>query len=442
MSYGVICLIKDIKKDRTLLLLTIMEIFNFFVMLFGGMALYFKYIFLVFTFLIIIFSKKESFLPIILFVHCNSALYDDIGFTYFFNFTLFIICIKILFLKSFSFSKSSFLLFVILLLYEIILRIIFNTISFDRKFFSLVSWSSSYLIMIYYSCLKEINFNKIYRYFFVGMVGSCLCAITIPINRWGINNIPTAYRFVGLLRDPNYFSIDILFLIFSLKLYTAKSEKLFYKMILIVFGFLSVSKMYILILSFGLFLDFIISKKKINKNKLFFVFISILCLIAFISYSNIISLIFDKYLYRFDSNALTTGRDYIQNYYINKLLNSPTTLLFGRTMQYNEIFHVGSDNGYSFYYQMVAHNTYLDFLLSWGLLGTYVYIKYLLSINNNFKNNGFVSNKRNYYLTIVVVFVFCLFALSYLALDAFAILLLYLFICKYYNSSGEEMYEK
>ena len=422
---------KKIFDDRNLLTLVLIVIVCSVCKLFGSKLNIVIYFFLLLHFKVIIKAKDDEILPIILFNHTCSALYDSIGFTYLFNFTIFIFVLKLFFKKK-SVPKKSSLLLVILFLYNALIMIYGNFFSMSI-IMSTFSLFISYVFIIFISnnC-GIIDYEKCYEFFFVGFVISALCSFVVPFRRWGFK-IPKAYRFTGYLRDPNYFSVDALLLMnMSMVLYKKFNIKYF---IIFFISIFSVSKMFLL-LSFSSFVVYLfISFFNRNKKAFLITILIILLLPVFllsITKTNYYSVIIDKYIYRSEVSELFTGRDYLQTYYINKLKNSPRILFFGSSLNYRYLLNAGTGN-YAKYKNFGAHNTYLDILLSWGILGSFIYICLLFQIRNNLtiyndnKNVKFVNSKGEYFVFFITILI-SLFALSYLNIDFFAILILILML--------------
>lgn len=429
-------MLKKILKDKTLILLIIINLINAIAYAVGGAFLNIKYITLGMTFLIMIFCKQEKSLPIVFYLHCNSALYDDIGFTYIFNFSIIIVLLKEIFFYRSKMKKDTTVLFVVLFLYNLCLIALKDLFTINTLL-SMVSWVGSYLLLILYSSNKKTDFEIIYRYFFVGFIMSCLCAIIIPLKTWG-TSIPTAYRFIGLLRDPNYYAFDALFLIFSAKSYAQSINKnpIIYMIIISALGILSVSKMYILLLFVGIILYFIFNanKAKIKPYQLVFAIV-VLCLIFIIAYnSNFIDLIISKYSYRNETTSLLTGRDKIQSYYVNYILGNPILLFFGDSTSYSILSNVGNYAG-DFFSHMVAHNTYLDILLSWGIVFGMEYLYFIYKIiKNSYKTiiKKITSDSK----VLTMIFLLGILSLSYIQADVFALLILYIILL---SKNGNEV---
>lgn len=416
--------------DYTLLLLILLSILNLICIILKLNTI--RILFCIFTLIIIIVSDTSKTLPILMFIHPNSGLYDNIGFKYLFNFAIIISAVKLIIKNKGSFPKINVFIFLLIFALELFLELTSN--HFDMKILSMVSWLCSYLVLILESNMSDnISFEIVYKYFYFGFLMAFLCGITTPIVRWGLN-IPTAYRFVGLLRDPNYYCVDALLLIFGANTYSILKEKNKYIYIIscIIMGICSVSKMFILLLMMGLFLNFIINVKKINMKKLLPAGITI-TIVLFILYKNgLIDLIINKYLYRTETTSTLTGRDYLWNFYFNSIFDSNKNFLIGSSLNYySAILNPGVNN--SFFTNMVAHNTYLDIILSWGIIGIFAYVAFIL---NSFavakkQHTKCKIEKNSDFLVSAVIFLCVMFVLSYLSADAFAILITYLIVLKY-----------
>lgn len=418
----------NIKKyDSTLLMLSLISVANIIIMFFLDNFIYIKYILLFLTFVIVISENTEKILPTLFFLHPNSALYDDIGFTYLFNISVFIFMIKLLVFNNEKMNKKLFLQFSLIFIWELLL--IFKAGVINESILSLVSWVSSYIILIILSKKDDIKFTTIYKYFFLGFLFAFICGWSTPIKEWGIANIPTAYRFIGLLRDPNYYTVDALLLIFGSFIYVALSGKKrnIYIILSCIMGICSVSKSFIILLIFGMLLKIICSLKKINLLKIIVVlFLLISCIFVFYKLGYI-ELFFEKYLYRSETTSLFTGRDKLFTYFITCIFNSPLSFLFGNgALTYPIVLNAGIID--KFFTNFVAHNTYLDIILAWGVLGTLVYFNFIFNVIKNSKVS-LIKTKYDFDCKITItVFLVSLFTLSYLTTDVFALIILYMII--------------
>lgn len=419
------------KKDGTLSSLIIINLINLLLILSGNELSVIRWLLLLFEFFIIIISSEDKIIPLLFFLHPLSATYDKLGFTYLFNFSILILLIKLFIIYRPSLERKSTFLFLLIVLLEFIL--ILKEGELDYRIISLGSWIASYLLLIFYSNkIDKINFKVVYKYFYIGFLLGALLGFTYPVMRWGILNIPTAYRFTGLLRDPNYYCIDALLLIFSANTYSKLTERNKYILIfpILCLGALSISKTFVILMVLGVVLISIINIKKI-KVKQIFAGIAALSIIFVILYNmNFIDIFIEKFVYRTETTTLLTGRDDLYKYYINELLNNPFNLIFGNSMiNYPYVLSVGSVD--SFYTNFVAHNTFLDVVLSWGVIGTILYITLLYCIFKNSVFKGVVIKKRNDdFVILLITGLLALCVLSYLAVDFFAIIILYLLMLK------------
>ena len=436
-------------ENKEFIIINLIMIINIIIMFIGGNVLKLKYITLILNLLIIIFAKETSYMPLIMYMHPNSAMYDDIGFTYLFNVTIFLIVLKLIFTKRMFLPKKEVIIFSLILVWEIFLNILDSSVK--SNMLSLISWISSYVILIFMANkVEKIDFNKVYKYFFFGFVLSVLAGLSYPINKWGLN-IPVAYRFVGLLRDPNYYTVDALFLMFSSFKYKNNNKLNIYFIVAFICGILSVSKMFILEIIIGVVIALffkMINNKKIRKNTFFKTILMFFTVFSIFVYlivnTNMIDTMLNKYLYRTGTTSILTGRDYIQKYYINILFDNPKNLLLGNSMlKYSKVLGLGSEEGRSFFENMVAHNTYLDVILSWGIFGALLYLYFIYRIVNLYilflkEKKIYIEKKFDNATLLICLFLISLFALSYLSVDVFAILMIYLIIFKFSSNNIEK----
>lgn len=419
------------EKDYYLLSLLIISLLNFVFMFVFGPESSIRYILLIFHFLLIIFCKNENILPLIFFIRPNFGLYDQMGFKYLFNITIIITSLKLIIFygKTKNIKKSSFIILTLLFLYNILL-VLLNNIKFS-VLYTYISLFLSYIILIIFSGEKDYNFNKLYRYYSLGMICSALCGFMIPYSMYGMN-IPGGYRFSGLMRDSNGYSLDLLFLIIGAFVYEKESGKnsLFYIILFSVLGFLGTSKMFLICLAFVVLYEAIakissISVRKVNMKNIKFFFILLLVVIYFNNKFDIYNNVVNNYISRFNSTSLTSGRNDISLYYIELLFDNPLLLLFGKSLEYSTLIGYG---GWA-----MVHNTWLELLLSFGLTGSLIYLLFIISIINN--NKSMVKYKGQL-LLLMIIFCFCLGALPILSGDTLAILILYVILIK--NISNKE----
>lgn len=426
-----------LKGDRTLNTLLIINFLNLVFIIIGQETNKIRYIFALVDFLVLFFCDEKKMLPILFFIHPNSALYDGIGFPYLFNFSVVIVAIRLI-IKN-KIDKETIIIFLLICCWEIIL--ILKAGILDKSLLPIVSWISSYIVLIILSKKPKENFETIYTYFLLGFISAFLYGAAIPIKKWGIQNIPTAYRFIGLLRDPNYYSMDALLLIFSAGNYAKIKNKtqILYIFIVFAMGICSVSKMFIALFVVGCIFKLLFEFKEIKPIQL----IMGILIISIIGYClkkiGVIDIFIKKYLYRSETTSLFTGRDYLFSYYFNAIFSSVKNVLFGNSaLKYSSILSAGTENTY--FTNFVAHNTYLDILLAWGVLGTIVYILLIKKILQNAKNANISSYKFTSasFKETIIVFIIGLCTLSFLTTDVFALIILYLISLRYSIRNVEE----
>lgn len=424
----------NLKEDFKVLILCVIVFSCCFVKFFAPFLHNIQYLLLIVHIGIILFAKDDELIPMILFNHTCSSLYDDIGFKYIFNLTILIATIKMLTHRDLKINKLLFSLFCILMLYELALTSI--NIGISSKIISMITFISSYLFVVLIISAKNqdyININKIYKYFYLGFIISGISGYMYPISKWK-SEIPLTYRFKGLLRDSNYYSVDALLLIISSMIYNKKITK--DSLFIFIIGILAVSKMFILISLISFFIIAFWQIIHIKNRKQMICLMIILLSLPIVFYNlkkiNFVDNMINKYLYRTENVSLLTGREYIHKYYLNTILEDPITLVVGRSTSYADVLNIGHDINDSFYYNIVAHNTYLDIFLSWGIIGTTVYMIFLINLFLIYKKNYGIKKKFNVLFLLLIGM--CFFALSYLMLDFFAILILYIIIFSYARS--------
>ena len=118
---------------------------------------------------------------------------------------------------------------------------------------------------------------------------------------------------------------------------------------------------------------------------------------------------------------ITTGRSDITIFYLKNSFRNILTVLFGKGINY---LHFYSNYGIKY----VAHNTYMDFYLSWGITGVTLF--FLMFLKTCILKT-YVNNK---YKIQLIIFLLFLFSLSCMTTDMFWLLLAFIFM----NSNEEE----
>ena len=363
---------------------------------------------------LIIFSNFNKGIRYIYFLMPLAGIFDNLGFKYLFNIAIFILFIRLI-IENLIYNKPIInkltVLFLIIIVWDIIITIFSNL--FNINYIANISLYSSWLIFAYIINKKGLDYNNLIKYLFIGYLLSCILCIYYIFNRWGFD-IPDMYRFKGLARDANYFATYSLILLFG-------SKKLYLRLISLIFGLLSTSKMFLLLLVLGIFLkmifiiwDIILNKRRINMKRLYLQISIFLILIIIFAYSGLLQIIYDKYIFRFLEYDFTTGRFEIQIKYISQMLSDPISFLFGRGLKYRLFYSVP----FAKEANMIAHNTYLDIMLGFGVIGFIIFIYMFYKICKQY----LCKNKDS--IILLIVFLLNLLALSYLSADLFAFILL------------------
>lgn len=217
------------------------------------------------------------------------------------------------------------------------------------------------------------------------------------------------YRFTGLNDDPNHYgSISILVTIGLIcQLFDGKLERKWLIVVgaLILLGLTTISKSYFLMLCVVVLMVLLMCLKK-KKYTLFIAGIGALLLVVVLVAIGSINL-FDSMLQRLTySSDITTGRTAIWLRYLRELFSEPIHLIFG--------YGIGAEP-----LRKVAHNTLIDLLFYYGIVGSVLFLYPLFLIIGR-KNKSDI-----FHISPLVCFLLMLFFLSYLMYYDLAFLLIY-----------------
>ena len=193
-------------------------------------------------------------------------------------------------------------------------------------------------------------------------------------------------RFAGLWGDPNYYSVNLMLLIAALLyLYTKRKISLLraglYCSLLISFGAMTKSQSFILVLVVTLGFAIVILFQT-HHPFAGIATITVIVVSLFMIASGRITL-FDTVLLRMQTTVgrgdITTGRMDKWSLYFAEFANNTIKLFLGN----------GVEKGFSF---VVPHNTYIDYLDIYGMLGSAIYCWTLTSIIRVYKRNNKFAN--------------------------------------------------
>lgn len=317
-----------------------------------------------------------------LFLVPNIRIMDSLGSSYIVNILLAIPLFVYLFRRQFKVYYFPFNYFAFLFIWEI--SHIFMFQSFDNLFSEISTFSGMlFCVAISLDPHTQIDSRRAWITFTIGIFFSAIAALLVnPVYSQNVvDQVIIGHRFTGYAGEPNYYALYIciaLSAIFTFQNYTRTD---YVTMIfLIILGCLTASKMCFIIMALTLMFGFFSSIRQYSvKSKRDFVLYGVFIIgVCYVVFNKQFGMFVNNLLRRaklgnsgnsvnFDN--ISSGRFSIFLGYMNALLDDFFALLFGKGTSYRMYFNVGG---------AVAHNTYLDVILSWGVLGGYVLLKYIL----------------------------------------------------------------
>ncbi len=176
-------------------------------------------------------------------------------------------------------------------------------------------------------------------------------------------------RYSGLTYDPNFFTVVncvlIAVLLFTTKHFTLK--KLIELLILVVTGLMTFSKSYLLLIVFIVGVYVLKRSRYVGRNLVLLIGVVItFILIENLTELDLLSVSVSRLESSVDSGDLTTGRLELWKAYIVHILKNPHVLYFG------EGFNALALN------VKAAHNTYIDFVYRFGIIGSVLWLIYFV----------------------------------------------------------------
>ena len=343
-------------------------------------------------FILIFISPKSLFLAIMLFylpwspimkLNSEGHTFYTIGLALFFIFLLFT---RELFENKGILTLNNLLLITVLSIYTMIMKLFLGyTPSLDYLMFLLMLVLIPSYLFIYY---RKISFEASIIFFSIGIVTAGFSSIVlmdyphmlkfIDIYQWEAVGLT---RLSGFYGDANFYSAHILVAIGGLFILILRKRlyeviMLFILVITLIYlGFLSVSKMFLLILIFisalwGITVLFHKRKITIKTTILVTCVIGVYIINSFEVFTKQINM----YLVRFemvsDISSLTTGRSKVLDDYVSFFKDNPVELLFGQ----------GLTNVYKGVISNAAHNTIIQVIYQFGIVGSILLIIWLVQI--------------------------------------------------------------
>lgn len=237
------------------------------------------------------------------------------------------------------------------------------------------------LLYVFVTSIAPENFKNHIMSFSLGVLGSSI--IGTMKDTWGrltvyFNDIDYVYvdgirslRFSGLNYDPNYYSIAVIIAVFLCLrlLFNKEGSKLFLGSLIvsmITFGFISYSKMFLLaLLLVGVIFAFYRMK---SPKQLLMTIISAVCIVVLFYWWANSSGYLSTMLERLSGDDISTGRFDIWAGYLDYILGSPMTLLFGDGL------------GSPYYLSHGPHNSYIELIFFLGVVGGALLVLTITSI--------------------------------------------------------------
>lgn len=275
-------------------------------------------------------------------------------------------------------SKKVLLVGIVFVLYEWI-----HIFLYDIKTLALlISWSAAvfYVFLLALYSRTTYHHETVLKYFLAGVGVSILYGLLNFYHLYGtlLANNPTI-RFKGAAGDSNYFSMYIMISMFSILYLISKESNrwrqsiypllfLFYG----AFGVLSLSRMFLLVVSFLLLLMVIKAfiDLRDNKKMVWFIITTFLLIAGFYLYfSQEIYSVLHLFLSRFtdfleDPNGLTSNRNIIAEKYYEFIVSDYWHMLVGIGIQE---YYVRSG------VFLETHNILLEILVVWGVIGFLIF---------------------------------------------------------------------
>ncbi len=262
---------------------------------------------------------------------------------------------------------------------------------------------------------KDTPFEKIASYYILGMVFSSFVGLYAqgqPIfydYARHINMESGEYtRFCGLMGDPNYYSVNMIFaFVMLLALRKRKQVKTdtFWVLygLLTIFGFLTVSKSFMLmyIVIFAVTAIIVIKDKNSIENCLLILGVIVIIAVG-LADGGLISSVLDRLTSSTNMNELTTGRSTLWKDYVELIVSDPGIIVFGTGLTNHMLNGKGT------------HNIYIELVYYLGLAGITLFV---MSIYFCLKRKGKKERKTGFnwlgWIVLAIMYFFLQSLFSY-----------------------------
>lgn len=323
-------------------------------------------------------------------------------------------------------SKDTFLLSLVFCIY-----MCFGLQPGETGFFSDIKTIINYFfLMILASRFDKQNWLKLFDFYVAGHLLANL--LYYPVSgspyfqlllqeAYTDTSVINLFRFTGLDQDANYFAANCSFII-AIALFFLSNEdkfpvsKLKIRIVLLVYtllGALSFSKTFFISIALLLFLYSVsnLLNNLLNVLKIILFLVISFCVIEFLTEGAFFDIIENVIFARFvdtntDLNHFTTGRVNIWLNYIESWSSSFLNILFGLGMANKMLPQLGK----------VQHQTFLEILYQFGIIGTILFFTYINSLFKYIKSGNVNKNVSLKYVGFASVFIFSL-ALNQFTVD-------------------------
>lgn len=337
-------------------------------------------------------------------------------------------------------------------LYQIVLPMLLMIITLVGKLLQGNYFSMEYIfffsMMVFFPCVTRNNTRKdgfwnLCFFFALGIISAALSAqyaAKFPniMQYIKVESYHTVTRLSGYYGDPNYYAAHITACVAGILLLLIQEKNRLKRVslyvllsVLIYCGLLSASKSFALV-SAAIFLTWIpiLLEHRGRGGNLFRITLGLLCagLVIVVSplFQELIRILDDRFSYAANMSQFTTGRTDIWVEYLHELGHNPLLLLFGE--------------GYTsvLLFRKVAHNSLIQTILQFGLIGTpvlAVWLFYFLRDSESDLPRG--KKKATYALVMLAGVVGPWLALDILFFDEFFLMPVFLVFGVQYATSSE-----
>lgn len=367
-------------------------------------------------FIAITFSSDEHRFCWSLFLVSNIRIFDDLGITFLVN-ILMVLPLLFYLIKKISKPTQTMYLFPILGGIVLFLMASSYAVFFQEEVAPLIMWAMAFVWCSVVTVDKDINVDKndtIYALASGVMFSAVVYILTEPDYMLNIiSYMNTGFRFVAFGSDPNYYSLYLCIAIASIVIKSKLKISDFCIIAVLVFiGFVTESKMGMVLMVLCLiYLVAFTARNSINKYIRNAIILVVIIGVIYFMRDTIMAFL-ENLLKRAGGtgatlNDVSSGRWDIMLECLYVFVNDIPTTIIGKGLNYYN--HFGN------YGQIarIAHNTYLDVIMSWGVVGSAIFIWIISYWFKMYKNR---KDAQNGY-TRISKFPFAILLLGFLSLS-------------------------